>query len=1026
MAEAVVVAAKWVAVKVFQFAVSQGVQAGTAASLMTVAKVVAQVAITAGISSALGAALSPKIGGDFGSQIDFKADPRGPVPYAMGRTGTAGNVVFAQTAGDKNKYLNYATVYSAAGPIDSYESFLINGTPVTFGTDAGEGASGYYQNRMWRRTQLGARPEAGRLQWTATGTKDTPADHSGLPAEWTTAHKLSGLAADLWCLQYNTTVYSSGPPRRLTVAKWVKVYDPRLDSTFPGGSGPQRSDNEATWAWSENPYVHALTWCLGRHVNGVRVMGLGAPLSAIDVAAFVEGANIADANDWTLGGVVYSTDDKWEVLTAMLQAGAGRPMRLGAKISCLVSTPRTSLATLTADDVVGEAQITGTPSRRTRINTVWPKYREESQGWEMVATDASVQVAAHITADGGKVRSREIQYGLVQNSVQAAQLARYDIENSREFQPVVLPCKPAWMAYKPGDCITVDVPEFGLVSRKMLILRRQRDPATLITTLTLVSETDGKHPFALGSTLTPPATPGLNGYDPNQSTVVAAGSWTATGTALTGPDGSTQPAIVFEGEVEDPNVTRVIAETRLSLGGGNFGDWMSSEHSPQIRRIEVRGLLPSSDYHCRIRYRTALQAEGLTGLDLGIKTTGALSVPGTLTSINGLTPAQLTAQLDYVTDQGRQLTQAVLESFNRLLDERIATYQATLHKGQPVKKILIDESTDWTDGDVSAFGRFNLLGAVTPGGGAFVLNETTVKVSPTETLAEYKSAVAAAQGANAAAILSESSARATADGAIATSVTAVVAQSNANAAAIATEVTARTTADSALASSLSTVSTTVNGNTSSISTLQSSVNGISAEWVLALNANGRVAGIKAAVGPTVSTLAFQADQIAFSNGTVNYFPLSIVGGEVRAQNFRVDKVVANSIVSESILGGAVTTQVSASTNPVTAIGATPVQVISLSITTVGGPVQVGYDCQVGLNASFTGGLRANVYRNGTLLRSAARSNMKGPFQDGLGGILRDTPGAGTHTYTIELDVPAGASGTLTSNVNEIMLTELKK
>jgi hypothetical protein len=408
----------------------------------------------------------------------------------------------------------------------------------------------------------------------------------------------------------------------------------------------------------------------------------------------------------------------------------------------------------------------------------------------------------------------------------------------------------------------------------------------------------------------------------------------------------------------------------------------------------VRGLLPSSDYHCRIRYRTALQAEGLTGLDLGIKTTGALSVPGTLTSINGLTPAQLTAKLDFVSDQGRQLTQAVLETFNRLVAERADTWTATLHKGFPVKRILIDEATSWTEGDVSAFGQLNLLGAVTPGGSAFVLNENTVKVSPTETLAEYRTALAASQAATSAAVASEA--------------------------------TARANADSALATSLSTVSTTVNGNTASITTLQSSVNGISAEWVLALNANGRVAGIKAAVGPTVSTLAFQADQIAFSNGTVDYFPLSIVGGEVRAQNFRVDKVVANSIVSESILGGAVTTQVSASTNPVTAIGAIPVQVISLSITTVGGPVQVGYDCQVGLNASFTGGLRANVYRNGTLLRSASRSNMRGPFQDGLGGLLRDTPGAGTHTYTIELDVPAGATGTLTSNVNEIMLTELKK
>jgi len=992
MTTAVVVAAKWVALKAFEVAIAAGATAETAVAVMTVAKVAAEVAITAAVSAAITATMTPKVGGDFGTQVDFKADPRGPIPYAMGRTATAGNMVFAQTAGPKNKYLNYVTVYSAAGPIDSYEAFLVNGSPVTFGTDSGEGASGYYQNRMWRRTQLGARPESDWLRWTATGTKDTPADHSGLPAEWSSTHKLSGLAADLWALQYNSTVYSSGPPRKLAVGKWVKVYDPRLDSTYPGGSGAHRANNEATWAWSENPYLHALTWVIGRHVNGVRILGLGAPLAAIDVAAFVEGANVAQANGWKLGGVVYSTDDKWEVLKAILQAGGGRPMRLGAKISCLVSTPRTSLATLTGADVVGEAQITGTPSRRTRINTVWPKYREEAQGWEIVSTDAAIQVAAHVAEDGGKVRSREVEYPLVQSPVQAAQLARYDIENSREFQPVVLPCRPVWMGYKPGDCITVNEPEFGLVNQKMLILRRQRDPATLITTLTLVSETDGKHGFALGSTLSPPATPGLTGYDPNQSTVVASGTWTATGTALTGPDGSTQPAIVFVGECEDPNVATVIAETRLSLGGGTFGDWMSTEHSPQIKRIEVRGLLPSSDYHCRIRYRTALAAEGLTGLDLGIKTTGALST--SVGMINGITAAQLTADLAYVAEQGRRLNQAVLETFNRLQDERLATFQATLHKGQAVKKILIDQDTDWTDGDLSVFRRFTLLGAVTANGGAFVLNDTTVQVSATESLADFRTAVAAGQATNAA--------------------------------AIATEATARASADSALASSLSTVSTTVAGQTASITTLQSSVNGISAQWVLALNGSGRVAGIKAAVGATVSTLAFQADQIAFSNGSDNYFPLSIVGGEVVATNFRVDKVQANSIVTASIIGGAVTTQVGAGNAPLSTITTTPDQVISLSIVTTGGAVQVAYDCQLGLGSGFTGGCRASIYRDGVLLRSTARSNMVGPYLDNLSGFTRDTPVAGSHVYTIELDRPAATPGTLTSNVNELMLTELKR
>jgi hypothetical protein len=67
-----------------------------------------------------------------------------------------------------------------------------------------------------------------------------------------------------------------------------------------------------------------------------------------------------------------------------------------------------------------------------------------------------------------------------------------------------------------------------------------------------------------------------------------------------------------------------------------------------------------------------------------------------------------------------------------------------------------------------------------------------------------------------------------------------------------------------------------------------------------------------------------------------------------------------------------------------------------------------------------------IYRNGLLLRSTARSNMAGPFLDTLTGLLRDTPPAGTHTYSIELDRPSATPGTLTSNVNEIMLTELKK
>mgnify|MGYP006920604220 CR=1 FL=1 len=63
---------------------------------------------------------------------------------------------------------------------------------------------------------------------------------------------------------FDLTALKSDLTQPQVFAQWVKVYDPRLDSTFPGGSGPQRADNEATWAWSERP----ATCCRARWPRG--------------------------------------------------------------------------------------------------------------------------------------------------------------------------------------------------------------------------------------------------------------------------------------------------------------------------------------------------------------------------------------------------------------------------------------------------------------------------------------------------------------------------------------------------------------------------------------------------------------------------------------------------------------------------------------------------------------------------------------------------------------------------------------
>src|SRR5690606_35558858 len=134
--------------------------------------------------------------------------------------------------------------------------------------------------------------------------------------------------------------------------------------------------------------------------------------------------------------------------------GGGRPSRLGARISCVVSAPRVALNVgdpWTGDDLVGQARVTATQPRRERINCIVPRYRSEAHGWKVIPL-APVEVEAYVEADGGR-RSREVEYPLVQASEQAAQLAAYDIVDARELGPIVLPSKPRFAHYKPGDCI---------------------------------------------------------------------------------------------------------------------------------------------------------------------------------------------------------------------------------------------------------------------------------------------------------------------------------------------------------------------------------------------------------------------------------------------------------------------------------------------------------------------------------------------------------------------------------------------
>ncbi|WP_260928225.1 hypothetical protein [Novosphingobium sp. 9] len=574
--------------------------AGVALSASTTAMIATAVGLASGAVTAL-TAKSPSVGG---SQTDWQSDPNGAAPIVFGETLVAGSVIYRKTAnrswsGKKNYWQFIGTILSACGPIDAHLATWADKVVTTF---VGDNAVGDLHGRVYQATQLGLCPEPSRLQ--PAGPWDNLA---GLPS-WTSASKLSGYAAAMNAFIFDgkgSTLFTQVPDMQHRI-RGVKCYDPRQDDTYPGGSGAQRYNDQTTWAYSVNPWVQATTFALGwfQGPNNVRVGGVGMPIGSIDLASYVEAANVADANGWQSHGQLQTTDDKWEDLKALCQAGGGEPVRLGATLSCIVNTPRVSIGTITRDDVIGNASITTTQTRRDRINGIIPTYRSEDHDFEQVPAGA-VRRDTYLAADKGVERTKAMTYSMIQcfkgkTPDQAAQIAGYDIANAREAGPIAMPLKLRWLGYRAGDCVTFeDTPEFGYMrAKKALVLKRQLDPDQGSVVLTLREETDSKHSWALGLVGTPAPITDRNA--PADYEAPDPSDWTAVASVSSGGDG----VITLTGAVNDDAAKFLLIEYREV--GAAF--WTQQGYLPTTTTTTaITGLDTSKTYEVAISYYSELR-----------------------------------------------------------------------------------------------------------------------------------------------------------------------------------------------------------------------------------------------------------------------------------------------------------------------------------------------------------------------------------------------------------------------------------
>lgn len=536
-----------------------GAFAGAAFAASATGAAVASVATYAGLAATaanIGASLLAKPPSARGSVAQLLISPEAPQPYVMGE-GLFGGVLRHDAAYGPtlkkvpNPYRWMAVVYSGGGPVESIVPY-VDKAPV----------SSWYAGFLYTSSRLGLCPDTAlEPNW------------AGAPG-WSASSKLSGQAAIGWSLKFDKDGkrFASGVPPLAAYGKWVKVYDPRKDSTMPGGSGAHRLGQESTYEWSENPALHAGTYAFGRFQNGKRVFGCGLAAHNIDWACIAAWANVCEANDWTLFGPIYEPGDRWANLKQIAEAGGAQPVAgSGGKLSFRYSAPVVALDTITSTDIAeGAIKYTTVQSWSERINTIIPKYISPEHEWQMMPAEA-VKVAEFVTADGEE-KAQEWPFNLVKDKNQAAQLAAYKLRDSREINPIVLPCTMRMRRYRPGECLHINLPAEGLVT-DAVILQRAIDPATMTVTLTLIAETPGKHAFALGrvGVAAPLPVDGLSGEQRDEMLAAATGTNTAThwliSKTVAYPATSTDTSIVieaFDGVVEDG---RTIAFPAVTITG---------------------------------------------------------------------------------------------------------------------------------------------------------------------------------------------------------------------------------------------------------------------------------------------------------------------------------------------------------------------------------------------------------------------------------------------------------------------------
>ncbi len=433
--------------------VTGGAAAGLGISLATgigASGITAGTLLLASTALSAGAALlqgTPKVPAAQTERLFANIDPRTFRKTVLGQTAFPIDVRYEEWSGKDQEFCDWIICF-ASHAIDGLEEIWFNTEPA------------------WTRTGGVQGKFRGYFDLPNLVLEGTPGNaFSFASGKWNGSTRLTGCAYARFRFKMTgngkkaESPFASGIPSRITaIGRGAKLYDPRRDSTVPGGNGPMRADDQSTWRYTaddgavigENLPLQILRVVLGWRIRNpvtgeMRLAtGSGVPGRRLLLSSFIDGANLADEMvNRSAGGqepryhgaaVVSEGDDPKTTLDMLCAACCGRFRDTGGRLSFVIAHNDLAAAAtddgLNDDDVIGAFTWDPDPALEATPNIVRGRYVD--------ATTASLYQLidypeVRLASPDGQDRVLPLDLGAVESPSQAQRVAKQVLQR-RQYQ----------------------------------------------------------------------------------------------------------------------------------------------------------------------------------------------------------------------------------------------------------------------------------------------------------------------------------------------------------------------------------------------------------------------------------------------------------------------------------------------------------------------------------------------------------------------------------------------------------------